>query len=75
MCCERGSMTKLFLSLDDAVRVAVREFGLDAEAAEIARQEFEQKCYVTDDQYSIGYYDGIEDAIKAIKQKVESEEP
>ena len=63
-------MTKLFLSLDDAVRVAVREFGLDAE---IARQEFEQKCYVTDDQYSIGYYDGIEDAIKAIKQKMESE--
>ena len=64
-------MTKLFLSLDDAVRVAVRHFDLDAE---IARQEFEQKCYVTDDQYSIGYYDGIEDAIKAIKQKVESEE-
>ena len=63
-------MTKLFLSLDDAVRVAVRHFGLDAE---IARQEFEQKCYVTDDQYSIGYYDGIEDAIKAIKEKVESE--
>lgn len=63
-------MTKLFLSLDDAVRVAVKEFGLDAE---IARQEFEQKCYVTDDQYSIGYYDGIEDAIKAIKQKMESE--
>ena len=63
-------MTKLFLSLDDAVRVAVREFGLDAE---IARQEFEQKCYISDDQYSIGYYDGIEDAIKAIKQKMESE--
>lgn len=63
-------MKKLFLSLDDAVRVAVREFGLDAE---IASQEFEQKCYVTDDQYSIGYYDGIEDAIKAIKQKMESE--
>lgn len=67
-------MTKLFLSLDDAVRVAVREFGLDAEDAEIARQEFEQKCYISDDQYSIGYYDGIEDAIKAIKQKVESED-
>lgn len=63
-------MTKLFLSLDNAVRVAVKEFGLDAK---IARQDFEQKCYVTDDQYSIGYYDGIEDAIKAIKQKVESE--
>ncbi len=63
-------MKKLFLSLDNAVCVAVRHFGLDAE---IARQEFEQKCYVTDDQYSIGYYDGIEDAIKAIKEKVKSE--
>lgn len=64
-------MTKLFLSLDDAVRVAVREFGLDAE---IARQEFEQKCYISDDQYSIGYNDGLDDAIKAIKQKMESED-
>lgn len=63
-------MTKLFLSLDDAVRVAVRHFGLDSE---IARQEFEQKCYISDDQYSIGYYDGIEDAIKAIKAKIEEE--
>ena len=63
-------MTKLFLSLDDAVRVAVREFGLDAEDAEIARQEFEQKCYISDDQYSIGYNDGLDDAIKAIKQTI-----
>lgn len=63
-------MTKLFLSLDDAVRVAVREFGLDAE---IARQEFEQKCYISDDQYSIGYNDGLDDAIKAIKQMIEVE--
>jgi len=63
-------MTKLFLSLDDAVRVAVREFGLDAE---IARQEFEQKCYISDDQYSIGYNDGLDDAIKAIKQMNEVE--
>ena len=64
-------MTKLFLSLDDAVRVAVREFGLDAEDAEIARQEFEQKCYISDDQYSIGYNDGLNDAIKAIKETIE----
>ena len=64
-------MTKLFLSLDDAVRVAVREFGLDAEDAEIARQEFEQKCYISDDQYSIGYNDGLDDAIKTIKQTIE----
>lgn len=64
-------MTKLFLSLDDAVRVAVREFGLDAEDAEIVRQEFEQKCYISDDQYSIGYNDGLDDAIKAIKETIE----
>jgi hypothetical protein len=66
-------MTKLFLSLDDAVRVAVREFGLDAEDAEIARQELEQKCYVTDNQYVIGYHDGLYDAIQAIRLKAESE--
>jgi uncharacterized protein (DUF2164 family) len=64
-------MKKLFLSLDDAVRIAVREF--DAEAV-IARQEFMQKCFITDSQYNIGYNDGIEDAIKAIKQKIEGAE-
>jgi hypothetical protein len=64
-------MKKLFLSLDDAVRVAVRHFGVDAE---IACQEFEQKCYVSDDQYNIGYNDGIDDAIKAIKQTIEGAE-
>lgn len=63
-------MTKLFLSLDDAVNVAVREFGCDPE---LATQEFEQKCYITDDQYVIGYHDGLNDAIEAIKDKAESE--
>ena len=64
-------MTKLFLSLDDAVLVATKEFDIDPQ---LARQEFEQKCYITDDQYVIGYHDGIYDAIAAIKDKVESEE-
>lgn len=63
-------MTKLFLSLDDAVLVATKEFGIDPE---LARQEFEQECYITDDQYVIGYYEGLDDAIEAIKAKVESE--
>ena len=63
-------MTKLFLSLDDAVLVATREFGIDPE---IAKQEFEQKCYITDNQYVIGYHDGLRDAIKAIEDKAESE--
>ena len=57
-------MNKLFLSLDDAVKVAVRHFDLDEE---IARQEFEQKCYVSDDQYKIGFYDGVNASLKAVK--------
>lgn len=64
-------MTKLFLSLDDAVLVTARHFDIDEE---LARQEFEQKCYATDDQYSIGYYDGLNDAIKAIEQKAKGAE-
>lgn len=64
-------MNKLFLSLDDAVKVAVREFNIDSV---LARQEFEQKCYVTDNQYIIGYHDGLSDAIKAIEDKAESED-
>ena len=64
-------MTKLFLSLDDAVLVATREFDIDPL---LARQEFEQKCYITDDQYVIGYHDGLDDAIEAIKKKAESGE-
>lgn len=63
-------MTKLFLSLDDAVLVATKEFDIDSL---LARQEFEQKCYVPDNQYVIGYYDGLRDAIEAIKDKAESE--
>ena len=63
-------MTKLFLSLDDAVLVATKEFDIDPE---LARQEFEQKCYIPDDPYVIGYFDGLDDAIKAIVAKGESE--
>jgi len=63
-------MNKLFLSLDDAVLVAKREFNIDPQ---LARQEFEQKCYITDNQYVIGYHDGLCDAIEAIKNKAESE--
>ena len=57
--------TKMFLSLDDAVHVAVKQFDVDAT---IARQEFEQKCYVTDDQYTIGFYDGLDRASAAIRK-------
>ena len=64
-------MTKMFLSLDNAAKVAAREFGIDQV---LARQEFMQKCYMTDNQYLIGYHDGLYDAIEAIKGKAESEE-
>lgn len=63
-------MTKRFLSLEDAVLVAKKEYDIDPQ---LARQDFEQKCYITDDQYVIGYHDGLADAIKAIKDKEESE--
>ena len=59
-------MSKLFLSLDDAVRVAEIQFDIDPE---LARVEFEQKCYIPDNQYNIGYQDGLADAIKAIEDK------
>ena len=58
-------MNTLFLSLDDAVEVAVREFGADKEIAEL---EFEQKCYISDDQYSIGFYDGIMKAKEVVSE-------
>lgn len=63
-------MKKLFLSLDDAVQIAYREFDIDPQRA---RREFEQKCYITDNQYTIGYHDGLYDAIDAIKAKAEGE--
>lgn len=58
-------MNTLFLSLDDAVEIAVREFGADRE---IAEQEFQQKCYISDDQYSIGFYDGIMKAKEVVSE-------
>ena len=60
-------MTKLFLSLDDAVKVAVREFDIDAT---LARQEFEQKCYISDDQYGIGYYDGVVKCVAKLTEEL-----
>lgn len=58
-------MSKLFLSLDDAVLVASKHFKIDEE---IARSEFEQKCYMSNNQYQIGFADATIEAIRAIKQ-------
>lgn len=62
-------MSKLFLSLDNAVLMATKKFDIDPE---YARQELKQKCYITDDQYTIGYHDGLYDAIEAIEAKAEN---
>ena len=60
-------MNKLFLSLDDAVKVAVRQFDIDST---LARQEFEQKCYISDDQYGIGYYDGVVKSMAKVAEEL-----
>ena len=57
-------MIQLFLSLDNAVDIAVREFDIDAN---LARNEFMQKCYITNDQYKIGFYDGVGESLEAVR--------
>lgn len=61
-------MPETFLTLNDAVEVAVREFGIDRVLAE---QEFEQKSFVPNDQYDIGYQHGVQDSIRAITDMAE----
>lgn len=63
-------MTKQFLSLDNAIKIAVREFGIDRT---LARQEFEQKCYISDEQYKIGYNDGLMKAISLVTLELSNE--
>lgn len=51
---------QLFLALDDAVRVIIDRMQLaDEEMREIVHQELEQVCYLSDDQYEIGYADAL----------------
>lgn len=47
---------ELFLTLNEAVKVAVNQFDVDPV---IARQEFEQKCYIPCSDYEKGFYDGL----------------
>lgn len=56
-------MRKRFLDLDDAVKIAVENFYVDEE---FARGELEQKSYMSNDQYSIGFYDGLTKAANAV---------
>lgn len=47
---------ELFITLNKAVEVAVNQFDIDRV---LARQEFEQKCYVPCSDYEKGFYDGL----------------
>ena len=62
-------MTEMFLPLDEAVKIAVREYGVEPE---IARQDFEQKCFIRDTQYDIGYRDALCDTADMIKEILKS---
>lgn len=62
---------ELFLTLDDAVKVAVVQFDADPI---IARQEFEQKCYIPCSDYEMGYYDGLARARDTIENVMEGGE-
>ena len=63
-------MKKLFLTLEDAVKVAKEHFddGQWDDFEEFAKQEFEQKCYISDDQYGIGFCDGIDKCIEILEK-------
>lgn len=51
---------QLFLTLDDAVHVIMDRMQLaDEEMRELVYQELEQVCYLSDDQYEIGYDDAL----------------
>lgn len=57
----------LFISLDNAVKVC--KYRLECEHdEEIIRNELEKACYLSNEQYSIGYYDALKEAQKAIER-------
>ena len=56
---------ELFLTLNKAVEVAVNQFNVDPV---IARQEFEQKCYIPCSDYEKGFYDGLARSRDAIEE-------
>lgn len=60
--------SQLFLTLEDAVRVARRYSDMDAV---ILRQGFEQKCFISNDQYAIGYQAALERIMKYIEGEME----
>ena len=65
-------MKGLLLCLDDATNVAIdllelyRETRLTDTDKAFIRSHFEQKCFITNDQFSIGYAQALLDASRAI---------
>lgn len=66
-------MKGLLLCLDDATNVAIdllesfnRGTRLTDTDKAFIRSNFEQKCFITNDQYSIGYAEALLDASSAI---------
>lgn len=61
-----------FLSLDDAVIVICDKMQLDVDR-ELVTAELEQKCYISNNQYDIGYHKALVDMQYKIKELSEAE--
>lgn len=61
--------TELFLTLDDAVRVVCDRLNLIAHCdREWLRNELEQVCYISNDEYSIGFEKARKDIMDMIER-------
>lgn len=59
--------TQLFLELDDAVMVVCDRMRL-SDDREWVRSELEQRCYLSNDQYGIGYDQARQDIIDFVEK-------
>lgn len=63
-------MIQLFLKLEDAVNIAEELVKNGNEDREIIENELMQKCYISDNQYSIGFYEGLKTAKDMIEKRM-----
>ena len=63
-------MIQLFLKLEDAVNIAEELVKNGNEDREIIENELMQKCYISDNQYSIGFYEGLKAAKDMIEKRM-----
>lgn len=63
-------MIQLFLKLEDAVNIAEELVKNGNEDREIIENELMQKCYISDNQYSIGFHDGLKTAKDMIEKRM-----